>query len=367
MLSWQSDKSTLNAEIANELPDLSKHDPPEKIVAVWSDTTFSKPGSGITRGLGGRLYFYDQNRKAVPVNGQLIVYGFDDSKPGASNRPPERRYVITPKEFQSHQSKTDIGPSYSVWIPWDKLGPQHAKISIVPVFTTIEGKVIMGDHSRHVLPGTSSNSLPMDSAPAATAKSSVELASYSDVASAAGKPLTTREALTREAARIAATERLRATRIGLPPSVQNRLKQSNAAAVPQTELMLKRREELRANRVVTTRRGTSDALATRNNQNQTSIVAGQIASQTMGTPSFGAGASTAGQPGQVVPSDLARPIPNRWPGSQMPRPDRSGLRPPQVPTSPTSTLNGGQIPNQRLPSGQASGPVETSVYYGRRE
>ena len=358
-LSWNTGKDeVLNAEIANELPDLSKHEAPTKLVAIWSDTTYSRPGTETTRGLGGRLYFYDDNQNVVPVNGQLVVYGFDDSRPGPASRTPDRRYVITPKEFQAHFSTTDIGPSYSVWIPWDKLTPEHAKMSVVPVFTTIAGKVVMGDHSRHLLPGTSSGSpaLPGATPPEAQPPRNVELASYQAESTGPQSVMSHREALTQEAARIAAAERLRTTRIGLPRSVQQRLIQSEASPVSQTATLLRERELARSNQVITTRRGTSDGLVP---QNAARLgVNPQVLREKM----------NRGQPdmnsAQVVPSDLPRPVPQRWTGGTMPRPDRSGLSPPRVPSGQVSPSIYDRSPSQQLPATQGSGPAETSVYYG---
>ncbi len=37
------------------------------------------PGKPVTRGFGGRIYFYNDRSQAVPVDGELVVYGFDDT------------------------------------------------------------------------------------------------------------------------------------------------------------------------------------------------------------------------------------------------------------------------------------------------
>ena len=68
---------------AKKDPWKGKHGDPVKMVAVWSDAIYNEAGKPPIRGFGGRLYFYDKNEKTVPVEGQLIVYGFDDSCDGA--------------------------------------------------------------------------------------------------------------------------------------------------------------------------------------------------------------------------------------------------------------------------------------------
>lgn len=126
---------------------------PQNIVALWKDDVMSSPGTGSSRGLGGRLYFYDESNHPIPVKGKLVVYAYDDSTQQQLNREPERKYVFDDAELQTHFSESDIGPSYSVWLPWDKAGGAHAEVSLIPMLTTTEGKVIIGEHSRHVLAG----------------------------------------------------------------------------------------------------------------------------------------------------------------------------------------------------------------------
>ena len=126
---------------------------PQNIVALWKDDVMTSSGSEPARGLGGRLYFYDENNHPIAVNGKLVVYAYDDSTQQQLNREPERKYVFEDSELQTHFSESDIGPSYSVWLPWDKAGGAHAEVSLIPMLTTAEGKVIIGEHSRHVLTG----------------------------------------------------------------------------------------------------------------------------------------------------------------------------------------------------------------------
>ena len=104
------------------------------------------------RGVGGRLYFYDQQRLPIKIEGDLIVYVYDDEKNATQ---PDRKVVISADEFETKFSETDFGPSYSVWIPWDKVGNPQQSISLVPVFKSTSGQLVVGDHSRTILPGKS--------------------------------------------------------------------------------------------------------------------------------------------------------------------------------------------------------------------
>src|SRR4029453_16552070 len=58
----------------------SKYAKPVRMAVIWSPALLNKSGKKPTRGFGGRIYFYDAANKAVPVEGQLVVYGYDDSK-----------------------------------------------------------------------------------------------------------------------------------------------------------------------------------------------------------------------------------------------------------------------------------------------
>lgn len=110
-------------------------------------------GTAPTRGFGGRIYFFDQHNNAVPAAGKLVVYAFKDEGDLDADRPPDRKYVFPAEDFSRHYSESNFGASYSVWVPWDAVGGEQCNISLIPIFTTVEGKVVVGDQSRHILPG----------------------------------------------------------------------------------------------------------------------------------------------------------------------------------------------------------------------
>jgi hypothetical protein len=64
-----------------------------------------------------------------------------------------KRYHFTAEQFTQHFSQTDIGASYSIWIPWDAVGGDQMRISLVPSFRTAAGKVVQGDQALVGLPG----------------------------------------------------------------------------------------------------------------------------------------------------------------------------------------------------------------------
>jgi hypothetical protein len=122
------------------------------MAVIWSPAMLNSPGKKPTRGFGGRVYFYDGQNKAVPVEGQLVVYGYNDSKQHDS-KTPDRKFAFTPEQFTSHFSRTELGASYSVWVPWDEVGNTQMDISLVPIFTASSGQLLVGQASKVVLPG----------------------------------------------------------------------------------------------------------------------------------------------------------------------------------------------------------------------
>ena len=126
---------------------------PNRLAAIWTPDGVAVPGEKPTRGFGGRFFFYNERSESVPVEGQLVVYAYDESKEAGNQRTPERRFVFTPDQFSQHFSSTELGASYSVWLPWDDVGSEQKSISLVPVFTSANGKIVMGQQSLNVLPG----------------------------------------------------------------------------------------------------------------------------------------------------------------------------------------------------------------------
>ena len=126
---------------------------------VWSPAVLNSPGKKPTRGFGGRVYFYDGQNRAVPVEGQLVVYGYNDSRP-QEGKSPDRTFAFTPEQFAAHFSPSDLGASYSVWVPWDEVGSEQVEVSLVPIFTATSGQIVVGQSSKSLLPGPATVNTP---------------------------------------------------------------------------------------------------------------------------------------------------------------------------------------------------------------
>lgn len=127
---------------------------PERIVATWSDTIRQTPGKPAERGFGGRLYFYDRGEDPVTVDGRLVVYAFDEDGRLATDHKPTKRYVFPADQLVQHMSESEIGPSYSVWLPWGSVGGAPTHVSLIARFEPVRGGgLVVSDQSRQRLPG----------------------------------------------------------------------------------------------------------------------------------------------------------------------------------------------------------------------
>jgi len=123
---------------------------PVKMAATWSSDTLTQSGRTPTRGFGGRLFFFDEKSHAVPVDGTLVVHGFDER---GKEKESVKRFEFTPEQFTKHYSQSDLGASYSVWIPWDAIGGNQKEIALVASFVTAEGKTVQSSPTKVILPG----------------------------------------------------------------------------------------------------------------------------------------------------------------------------------------------------------------------
>lgn len=128
---------------------------PERMVVAWKDSVYEEQGIPMSRGFGGRFYFYDQENLPIQVDGELVIYGFDDSRVEKSNQ-ADYKFVFTKEQLAQHFSESVLGPSYSIWLPWDAVGGEAKQVSLIPVFKASTGKIVRGDQTVNSLQGKKS-------------------------------------------------------------------------------------------------------------------------------------------------------------------------------------------------------------------
>ena len=131
---------------------------PTHIVALWSDMVVHDPNGQPARGFGGRLTFYTaKGNKPVRVDGSLVVYGFEEEEDSPGKVKPDKKFVFTAEQFARHYEKASLGHSYTVWVPWDAAGGPQKSVSLIARFTPKDGQLVVGEPTRHVLPGPSAD------------------------------------------------------------------------------------------------------------------------------------------------------------------------------------------------------------------
>jgi hypothetical protein len=127
---------------------------PDRVTALWNDAVATTAGQTPVRGFGGRLMFYEgKSDIPVKVDGTLIVYAFDETNRDPNNCKPDCKYVFPAEALPKHYSKSKVGHSYSVWLPWDKAGGMQKDITLIVRFEPKIGAPVIGDQLKEVLPG----------------------------------------------------------------------------------------------------------------------------------------------------------------------------------------------------------------------
>jgi len=127
---------------------------PDRMLPVWTDSVLHQPNQSGVRGFGGRLYFYAKdNTDPIEIDGSLAVYVFDADDINVNSQKPLRKFVFTADQFNEHMSKTSIGPSYSIWLPWGEIGGPPRRLSLIARFEGRAGGTTISDPTIKLLPG----------------------------------------------------------------------------------------------------------------------------------------------------------------------------------------------------------------------
>jgi len=125
---------------------------PARMAVIWSHAVRHDPGKPAIQGFGARVYFYDAEQNPVPVNGDLFVYGYEDADAN-QDLAADRKYVFESDKLAAHYTPSELGHSYSFWVPWKESGGFRKSVALLPIFKDESGRVIRGDMSLNVLKG----------------------------------------------------------------------------------------------------------------------------------------------------------------------------------------------------------------------
>lgn len=133
---------------------------PNSVSVIWSPDVLTVTGKPPTRGFGGRVFFYNDRTQAIPVEGDLIVHGYrGDPMLGESEQvQADKTFRFTAEQLTGHFSPTELGASYSVWIPWDAADGLRTEVTLIPTFKGTDGQIVQGAPAKLFLPGRSLSS-----------------------------------------------------------------------------------------------------------------------------------------------------------------------------------------------------------------
>jgi hypothetical protein len=156
---------------------------PTRIVATWSDAVLNRPGQPAQRGFGGKIFFYGRDdAKPIEVEGQVVIYAFEEDSRLPTDRAPNKRYVFPPEQLALHKSEDEIGPAYSFWLPWDEAGGHQLDVSLMTRFEPLGGgEMIVSDSARQRLPGRLNPETMIAKTP--PSESSIKPVSYNEASS----------------------------------------------------------------------------------------------------------------------------------------------------------------------------------------
>jgi hypothetical protein len=125
------------------------------VIATWEPAISN--GDAPERGFGGRVYFHDQDARPAKINGTVVVYAFDEDGRAPGDSKPTKRFIFDEKMLNSKEvyTKTKMGHSYSLWVPWDAAGPegQAKKVSLFVRYIPKQGEQKMSQQATVHLPG----------------------------------------------------------------------------------------------------------------------------------------------------------------------------------------------------------------------
>ena len=142
MMSWMRD----------DMPKANAKNPAVKIVCIWepAEGQFDKLP---TRGFAGQIFFFTRHSTPAQVDGAVRVYLFGDQGSIAEQGKPIHQFDFPADVWAAHLSKSMLGPSYNVFVPYVGRQPWQANCSLRVRFTPENGPTIYSDMVHVILPG----------------------------------------------------------------------------------------------------------------------------------------------------------------------------------------------------------------------
>ena len=138
-----------------DIVEATARNPAREITCIWQPAEGVGPKGVPTRGMAGQILFFTPKSDApAKVDGEVLVYLFDDQGTPEEQAKPIHKYRFEAPAWNTHLLMSNLGPSYQVFIPYSRPGHHQAKCSLRMRFKSSDGRTIYSEPVVVTLPGT---------------------------------------------------------------------------------------------------------------------------------------------------------------------------------------------------------------------
>ncbi len=139
---------------AHQHAKATAQNPAVQIICIWEQAEGRDPNGLPCRGFAGQLLFL-ANRNAAPVEveGDVRIYLFDNVGSPEEQARPLRQFDFDSEAWKMHLTKSAVGPSYSVFVPYVRRGQSNAQCALRVRLEAKNGPTIFSELSSLPLKG----------------------------------------------------------------------------------------------------------------------------------------------------------------------------------------------------------------------
>jgi hypothetical protein len=138
---------------SNDFPKPSLKDPVTRIVGLWQ-TAEGVAVNEASRGFSGQILFFANDEKLpVQVDGEVMIYVFDDQGSQEEQIKPIRQWQYPATSWNALLGKGPLGATYNVFVPYTRPGFHQADCTLRVRYTPKQGPTIYSEMVHIVLPG----------------------------------------------------------------------------------------------------------------------------------------------------------------------------------------------------------------------
>ena len=146
--------ATFSSPFGKKMPKATAANPAVQIICLWQPGEGNDPEGRPCKGFAGQILFLS-NRSALPlqIDGSVRVYLFDDQGTTEEQAKPLRVFEFDSGSWDIHLTKSSLGPTYSVFIPYTRRGVVDANCSLRVRLKPKQGPIVFSEFSNMPLSG----------------------------------------------------------------------------------------------------------------------------------------------------------------------------------------------------------------------